>query len=105
MSEIHTITEVKVIKDKVLYLKFSNGASGSFNFDDFFTYKGILSPLKDKSHFDLVSLNDGTICWPNECDLCPDVLYSIVTNQKIYQNGKVVFDPSLKKDAWIEENY
>jgi hypothetical protein len=26
MSEIHTITEVKVIKDKVLYLKFSNGA-------------------------------------------------------------------------------
>lgn len=105
MSDIYTITEVKVIKDKILFLKFSDGVSGTFNFDEYFSYKGILSPLKDQAYFEKVCITDGTICWPDECDMCPDVLYSIITNQKIFQDGKVVFDPSLKKQAWVESNY
>jgi hypothetical protein len=101
MSEFHKIIEVRVLKDKNLFLKFSDGKSGSFNFDDFFTYKGILAPLKDDHFFQQVSIVDGTISWPNECDFCPDVLYSIITNEKIYDNDKLVFDPGLKKNAWL----
>lgn len=51
MSECHSIIEVKVLKDKNIFLKFSDGKSGEFNFDDFFTYKGILTPLKDIHFF------------------------------------------------------
>lgn len=101
MNECHEIVEVRVLEGKNLFLKFSNGKSGTFNFDDFFTYKGILAALKDDQFFQKVAIIDGTLTWPNECDFCPDVLYSIITNEKIYDNDKVVFDPSLKKNAWI----
>ncbi|NOT77536.1 MAG: DUF2442 domain-containing protein [Bacteriovoracaceae bacterium] len=101
MNDPHKIIEVKVLKDKNLYLKFSNGKSGSFNFEDFFSYKGILKPLSDQNFFNQVSIADGTIAWPNEIDFCPDVLYSIITKEKIYHDNKVVFDPSLGKNAWL----
>lgn len=101
MNDPHKIIEVKVLNDKNLYLKFSNGKSGSFNFEDFFSYKGILKPLSDQVFFNQVSIADGTIAWPNEIDFCPDVLYSIITKEKIYHDNKVVFDPSLGKNAWL----
>lgn len=101
MNEVHQIVEAKVLPEKILFLKFSNGKSGTFNFDNFFEYKGILEPLKDPLFFNKVSVTNGTISWPNECDLCPDVLYSIVMNEKIYSEGTVVFDPSLGKGAWL----
>lgn len=101
MNDPHKIIEVKVLNDKNLYLKFSNGKSGSFNFEDFFSYKGILKPLSDQNFFNQVSIADGTIAWPNEIDFCPDVLYSIIAKEKIYHDNKVVFDPSLGKNAWL----
>jgi hypothetical protein len=101
MNEVHQIIEAKVIPEKNLFLKFSNGKSGTFNFDDFFDYIGILEPLKDSLFFNKISVTNGTVEWPNECDLCPDVLYAIVMNEKIYHNGSVVFDPSLGKNAWM----
>lgn len=101
MIEPKKIIEAKILSGKNLFLKFSNGKSGSFNFDDFFTYKGILEPLKDQNYFNKVSVIDGTIAWPNECDFCPDVLYAIITKEKIYHDNKVVFDPSLGKNSWL----
>jgi ribosomal protein S4E len=103
MSEIHQITEVKTLNGKNIFLKFSDGKSGTFNFEDFFSYKGILAPLKDEEVFKKVMIVDGTISWPNECDFNPDVLYSIITNEKIYVDGELVFDPLLKKDAWLHK--
>ncbi len=103
MNETHRITEVKTLNDKNLFLKFSDGKSGTFNFEDFFSYKGILAPLKDEDVFKKVIIVDGTISWPNECDFNPDVLYSIITNEKIYVDGELVFDPLLKKDAWLHK--
>jgi hypothetical protein len=101
MNEVHHIIEVKVLTGKNIFLRFSNGKSGSFNFDDFFNYIGIFEPLKDQAYFEKVSVSEGTITWPNDCDLCPDVLYSIVMGEKIYHDGNLVFDPTLGKKAWI----
>lgn len=101
MSESHKIIEVRTLDGKNLFLKFSNGKSGTFNFEDFFSYKGILAPLKDDNFFKKVTIVDGTISWPDECDFNPDVLYSIITNEKIYVDGELVFDPLLKKEAWL----
>ena len=101
MSESHKIIEVRTLNGKNLFLKFSDGKSGTFNFEDFFSYKGILAPLKDDDFFKKVTIIDGTISWPDECDFNPDVLYSIITNEKIYVDGELVFDPLLKKEAWL----
>ncbi|MBC7428088.1 MAG: DUF2442 domain-containing protein [Bacteriovorax sp.] len=103
MNESHRIIEVKTIGDKNLFLKFSDGISGTFNFEDFFSYKGILAPLQDQEFFKKVTIIDGTISWPDECDFNPDVLYSIITSEKIYVDGELVFDPLLKKNAWLSK--
>lgn len=93
--ELRDIVEVIALPEKFLYLKFSDGKDGMFCLEDYFPYKGIFKKLKNDSFFIQVNVNRfGTIEWPGEIDLCPDVLYSIITKKKIIYKGKVVFDPS-----------
>jgi hypothetical protein len=46
---------------------------------------GVFAPLEDMVFFRQVKVDPeaGTIVWPNEVDLCPDVLYSLVTGKPI----------------------
>ena len=44
-------------------------------------------PLRDLERFKEVYCDYGTVCWPNEADLCPDVLYKL---------GKDIARPSQK---------
>ena len=36
---------------------------------------GVFKELKNKQYFQQVVVNDGTVTWPNEQDICPDTLY------------------------------
>jgi hypothetical protein len=36
---------------------------------------GIFSELKNPGYFSLVRIENGTVCWPNEQDICPDTLF------------------------------
>lgn len=53
--------------------------------------KGLFRPLKDIEYFKKVTLDDNqyplSIRWPNDADICPDVLYEL---------GKAVKAPSKK---------
>lgn len=101
--EIQEIVEAIALPEKILYLKFSNGKDGMFCFEDYFPYKGIFKKLKRESIFNKVSVNQfGTIEWPGNLDLSPEVLYAIITNRKIIIKNKIVFDPNLGQSAWID---
>lgn len=102
VMELKEITEVIALPEKILYLKFSDGKDGMFCFEDYFPYLGIFKKLKTESLFFRVSVNQfGTIEWPGELDLSPEVLYAIITQQKIVINGKTVFDPKLGIKSWL----
>lgn len=100
--EIKKIVETIALPGKFLYLRFSNGKDGIFCFEDYFPYKGIFKKLKNETLFKKVKVSKfDTIEWPGEIDLSPSVLYAIITQQKIYLKGKIVFDPSKGKNAWL----
>lgn len=54
-------------------------------------FRGVFEPLKDEAYFFKVDVNPewGTIFWPNGADLDPDVLYSMVTGEKIPETTSV----------------
>lgn len=98
------IIEVKALPGKKLYLKFSDGLEGIFCFCDYFSCDKEKSiELLNDSYFKKVFLNQefGSIEWPNGYDPSPEVLYSIISKQKIIIDDLIVFDPSLGKKGWI----
>ena len=80
------VVEVRFVKDKILYLRFDDGTEGNVDLAMHIKFTRIFAPLCDEKIFKSVFVNQeaGTICWPNDADLCPDTLY-----QWIEQNRKV----------------
>ena len=79
------IVKVKPLKDFHLHLEFEDGAKGEVDIRKLIKFRGVFEPLKDEAFFAKVDVNPewGTIFWPNGADLDPDVLYSVVTGEKI----------------------
>lgn len=99
--------DLKIIEAKAfnknIYLKFSDGIEGEFNFEDFFEYDGLLAQLKDPKKFEQIKIAEygHNIFWLDDLDLDTEILYSIISKQPIIIENKIVFDPSLGKKAWI----
>ncbi len=73
-----------------LHIRFEDGVKGVVDLSEIISFTGVFEPLKDRAYFVQVYVNTdiGTICWPNEADIDPDVLYALVTGEPI-----PVFDP------------
>ena len=73
------ITCVRYIQDYWLELTFADGSQAKMDFRDRIMDRGgVFAPLEDPEFFKRVRVDPevGTLVWPNEVDLCPDVLYS-----------------------------
>ncbi len=79
------ITAVKPLDNFCLHIVFEDDTEGTVDIKEIVEFTGIFSPLSDLDYFSRVSVNPelGTICWPNDADLDPDVLYAIVTDSSI----------------------
>lgn len=79
------IIEVKPLRDYSVYLRFEDGVEGKVNIAELIEFRGVFAPLSDPTYFAKVRVNTelGTIYWPNDADLDPDVLYSIVTEEPL----------------------
>ena len=79
------ITYVQPLENHCLHLRFEDGAEGNVDVTALVKFTGVFSPLRDRKYFRQVRVNPdlGTICWPNDADLDPDVLYAIVTGQPL----------------------
>lgn len=79
------IVAVRPLENHLLYLEFEDGVAGEVNIADIIEFTGVFAPLADKAYFDQVQVVSdlGTIGWPNQADLDPDVLYSLVSGEPL----------------------
>ncbi len=68
-----------------IWLQFQDGVEGEVDLGPRLTFQGVFAPLRDPAYFARVRVNSdlGTICWPNDADWDPLVLYSLVTGRPI----------------------
>ena len=68
-----------------IWLQFQDGVEGEVDLGALLTFQGVFAPLRDPGYFARVRVNPelGTICWPNDADWDPLVLYSLVTGRPI----------------------
>ena len=79
------IVDVRVLEGYRLSLRFEDGIEGVVDIAGLVEFSGVFAPLRERDYFALVCVNPdtGTIQWPNDADLDPDVLYSMVSGQPI----------------------
>ena len=68
-----------------IWLQFQDGVEGEIDLAPVLRFQGVFAPLRDPEYFARVCVNPeiGTICWPNDADWDPLVLYSLVTGRPI----------------------
>jgi hypothetical protein len=107
MQDTPKILKAIALNDYHIQVQYADGVRGKFLFSDYFEYLGYFEFLKDINQFlNLKVDEDGCyIYWTDpdgeEVEIDPAILYSICTQQKIIIDEKVVFDPSLGKQAWL----
>ena len=77
----HDVVAVRSLGGHRLFLRFDDGTEGETDLSAVLRFDGVFSPLADPAVFATVKVDPdiGTIVWPNGADVCPDVLYSLVT--------------------------
>jgi hypothetical protein len=76
------VVAVRPLDGHRLELKFDEGTVGVVDLEGWLIGAGgVFVPLADEAFFRQVRLcsEAGTVEWPNDVDLCPDVLYSRMT--------------------------
>lgn len=69
------VTAVEVIGEHRLRLTFKDGIVGDVSFADR-EWKGVFEPLRDPERFAKVSIEFGTLAWPDDgLDMAPEPLY------------------------------
>lgn len=77
--EMHWVEAVVPLDGHRLRLWFDNGSVREIDIATFVTFRGILTAFQDPDFFRQVTINGGTIAWPNEVDFDPGVLYESAT--------------------------
>ena len=68
-----------------IWLQFQDGIEGEVDLEPLLSFRGVFAPLRDPAHFARVRVNRelGTICWTNDADWDPLMLYSLLTERPI----------------------
>ncbi len=75
------ITDAKPLAGFRLYLRFSDGTKGAVDLSDF-RGKGVFNVWDLPGVFEQVAITEhGAVAWPDEIDLCPDMLYQRLTGK------------------------
>lgn len=60
--------------DYRLHLTFTNGETGIYDCRSILSF-GVFEKLRNREYFQQVRVENGTVIWPHEQDICPDTLY------------------------------
>jgi hypothetical protein len=79
------VTHVEVIGAHALRLTFEDGTVGDVGFDDS-EWRGVFEPLRDPERFAKVTVDDGTIAWPDDgLDMAPEPLYAEALQRQVHK--------------------
>lgn len=74
MSAYWRVSEVKVIGDYAVQVRFMDGLEGVVRFLPGF-FRGVFSHLIDPVQFRQVKVISGAVTWPGDLDLAPDAMH------------------------------
>lgn len=79
------ITEARHVGGHRIWLRFEDGAEGEIDLGELTPFTGVFEPLRDPAYVARLRVERdlGTICWPNDADLDPVVLYAKVTGRTV----------------------
>ncbi len=86
------ITKVEYLTKHILLITFADGRQGELDLAQKILGRGgVFRPLEDTEFFAKVKVDPevGTLVWPNDVDLDPDVLYCEVTNTPLPAPAKI----------------
>jgi Protein of unknown function (DUF2442) len=87
MEKLVPIVAVKVIGDHELRLTFKDGTVGDVSFDDT-EWQGVFEPLRDPKRFARVSIEFGTLVWPDDgLDMAPEPLYEEACQHPVLESS------------------
>ncbi|MHB1301403.1 MAG: DUF2442 domain-containing protein [Burkholderiales bacterium] len=75
------VTEVSVVGDYAVRVRFTDGLEGVVRFLPGF-FRGVFEHLSDPAKFRQVTVAGGAVTWPGELDLAPDAMH-----EEIRQRG------------------
>lgn len=77
MSVSWRVTEVSVVGDYAVRVRFVDGLEGVVRFLPSF-FRGVFSHLSDPAQFRQVGVVGGAVTWPGELDLAPDAMHEAI---------------------------
>ena len=81
-SEMHKVTDVRVLDNYRLDLTFADGTRGTVALSDL-VGRGVFDEWSDYDVFRAVKIGDtGELIWGDQIDLCPDSLYLAATGKR-----------------------
>lgn len=80
------VSEVRVIDDYAVQVRFMDGLEGVVRFLPGF-FRGVFSHLSDPAKFNQVTVVGGAVTWPGDLDLAPDAMHD-----EIKQHGEWAVD-------------
>lgn len=83
------LTKVKPQQDFILEVEFVDGTYGIVDMTQLITgsHAGVYARLKDRQLFNKATLHLGTVTWPGELDLAPDVCIQKLKNMALGFRG------------------
>lgn len=70
------VTHVETMPNFQLRLEFDNGEIRVFDMGPFLSRaSGVFEPLREMANFRRAFVAQGTVCWPSDVDLDPELLY------------------------------
>jgi hypothetical protein len=82
------VTGVEVIGEYRLRLTFGDGTVGDVSFVDR-EWKGVFEPLRDPRRFARVSIEFGTLVWPDDgLDMAPEPLYERAREHQVPESSR-----------------
>jgi len=75
MAMYWRVSDVRVIEDYALWVRFQDGLEGVVRFQPGF-FRGVFSHLIDPTMFRRVGVVNGAVTWPGDLDLAPDAMHS-----------------------------
>jgi hypothetical protein len=86
---IPRVIAVRYLGEYKLEITFSDGVRGISDWSKRLAKAkpgGVFEPLKNREYFAQVETWEGTIRWPNDADICPDVLYAEITGKSPWKS-------------------